>query len=527
MKKLIYLVFPFAAILLLLGLSILFNYSVVEVRLDDLNSILSQAAKSQAEDKALGMLAKYELIKRRMERRAETSDDYELETRVQAILMSGGSDEKTPPMSRVILKKPARIVLSFIRMLMGKELRAYEEDVSKERELIEVGYFWERNRHYDRAISIYQKILGTKDLNKGLQRYVMLHNGFCLSMVSKYRESKAMYEEVIREFPDSEAAVIAWKLLDFIDQISTRLTSINKRSMSDFERGKNYYLLMDYRGAIKSFSKLLRGNKRFTNRAEALFLKGRSHEELGENHEAQQEYQEIIKNHSSSKWAKEANRRMYILGEFYERDQEMTKAAVERIQKFRDDNFFDKMNTYSGMMGENEKENKIREKMKKITARESDGMTAKDVENLLDNLDLTGEVKQQKMIKKQKEENTRKRKQAAILMKRELEQRRQMENPFRSPSAIKSVISRNQSELQYIYQRYLRRGKDFEGKMTVSLSIDPDGTVSKATVISSSISDNEFTAKVLEKIETWKFKKVPDNVGILSVRYPLEFRKRQ
>ena len=111
--------------------------------------------------------------------------------------------------------------------------------------------------------------------------------------------------------------ILSWKLLDFIQSMEKRV-ELERKSRSDFEKAKQFYLLMDYRNSVKYYSVFLQENAASPRKYEALFYKGRSHEELGEGEEAIMTYQRIIRDDKTRQWAKQANRRMLMIGEFYD-----------------------------------------------------------------------------------------------------------------------------------------------------------------------------------------------------------------
>jgi len=499
MKRLLASLISFLLVLLVLAGSLVFNYTLIDVRLDDLNFLLYKAAQAQDENRSLGMLARFELIRRRMERGADKSDDYELEGRVQAVLASGQSEE---PISnrRQFLKGPARFALNIIRVCMGKDIRRLETETAKEDKVIEAAYFWERNRHYDKASAVYAGLLKNRDLTPALRRYILLHQGFCLAMVSKYAEARKAYEEVIRRDPNSEAAVVAWKVLDFLDQIQRELKNLHGQAGSNFEKGKSLYLLMDYRGAIREFSMLLQSRLVSPQTLEGRFLKGRAHEELGETREALDEYKKILALSPQSDWGREANRRIYILGEFYERDAEMTKLALQRIQEYRDASFFGRMQEYSTMIGENDRDQVMRVALRTESVRRSANLNADDIEKMLNNIDLDGSTAARKQTEQQAEQE-RKRAELDSAKTLDLSVEAAMDHPFRSPSAIKDVVDKNLHELQYLYQRALRSGKEFEGKVVLRISVLPAGKVKDIEILNNSTGNPAFVTSVIRGVD--------------------------
>jgi TonB family protein len=287
---------------------------------------------------------------------------------------------------------------------------------------------------------------------------------------------------------------------------------------------------MDYRNAIKYFSLFLRQNKEDLKAAEARFYKGRSHEEIGENEEAIMEYRSAISQDKTLKWGREANRRIIMLGEFYDYRTKMSQEAEKQLQAYQDESFMSTMNTIKSIMPQ--KTQATRDMLSKL--KQANGIksvsddNAIDLLNAIGDLDLTGkngqkmaEVKEDNATHPKPIENT-----AAGPYKniRDLEREKILSvHPFRRPAYIKTVVDENVKQLQYIYNKELRRGNALSGKILVEIAIRPSGAIQQADIIQSTMGDKNFEALVISKINIWLFRPVPDSLGILKIRYPFEF----
>jgi TonB family protein len=99
-----------------------------------------------------------------------------------------------------------------------------------------------------------------------------------------------------------------------------------------------------------------------------------------------------------------------------------------------------------------------------------------------------------------------------------------IQGPLRSPSAISERVRYSFPGLKMIYQKYLRKGKHFEGTMIVQFKILPPGDIADAEIISSTMDHTAFEHDVLERIKMIQFKRVPDTYGPLTIKYPFEFK---
>lgn len=517
---------PILFVVLILGLSVLFNMSIIDVRMQELDKTLTRVSRQQDLNKSLNMLAKYSIIKRRMERGYEDADDYTIESKVMAVIASDFLKDQPRKLSTWNYIYPVvKISINAIRLLMGKSIVNETGNETDNREL-EVAYFYERNRRYEKALDIYGSIIKAKKHTPEGEAYIILHQGFCQSMIGDLNKARASYEAIISRFPDSETAAVAWKLLEFINTVDDELQVTRGKVEATLEYGKRLYLLMDYKNAITVFSEIERKGGTDDRTAEAIFLKARCYEELGEVSMAVEDYKKVIKNKVAERWAKEANRRIFILGEFYERDKEITRIAMDRLKEYRDENFFDELNTFSGVMGE---ETKVTDELR-VKQREQvrQALTEKDVDvlSIIDKLDLSGEEAAKKEVEEQQ--------QAAVeakLKAKEMELKHQVLDvslhPQRKPSFIAREIQKRCIPLQSLYNTRLKRGDDFSGTLKLVFSIEASGKTGNVQITEDSdIMTRQFRDEVLEQVGRWEFPAIEDKYGPQKVTYPIEFKKR-
>lgn len=496
-----------------------FNAGLIDVRLQEVDYFLGKAAAEENASKALGIVAKYELIKSRLEEGEGSSGNLELEAKIQAL--TSGEEYTKAEDGRTLHLVPVRLVLNGIRFVLGKEIVS----PTKEDEIlhvIEIGYFWERIRKYSEAVKIYDGVLDKGGVSRDIRSAVLLHKAFCHSMISEYEVAKQTYEQVINEFPDTEAGMLAWKLLDFLSGIEEQRVALEQKSMGNLERARRYFLLMDYRNAVKYLSKFLETAKQPGEKMEARYYKARSHEELGETDEAIFEYRRVIRDDKRGKWARQANRRMLMLGEFYEQREQIAEQARKQLAEYQDQEFMKNVSRFSGMMAKSS----IRGELLKESEVSGGGAGNEEVMNLINSigdLDLTGEKAHQERLAEIRKELEAKGKLSDERVEDLVRRKELAENPYRRPSALKEEINRHSAQLKYMYNQKLKRGSALEGRMFVELEIRADGSVGRARVFESNLGSPEFESAVEGKIEDWKFRPVPDSLGSLTIRYPFEF----
>jgi TonB family protein len=512
-------------VLSLFGLTAAFNVGLVEIRIQEIDYLLGKVGTDQQMSNALGIVAKYELIKRRLEHGEEDVQNYEFEAKMQALTSGGQFTRDEQGANHGFYLVPVRTIVNGIRLALGKPIINTKED-DKIFHVLEIGYFWERTRKYPDAIKIYDQVLDMQNIGPEIRAAVLLHKAFCHSMISDYRNAKIIYERVINQFPNTEAGMLAWKLLAFIDSIERQRDLVKDSRLNDFDMAKQFYMLMDYRNAIKFFGRFLAKKSSSDIESESRFFKGRSHEELGEVDEAVDEYRRVMRIDTSKRWSREANRRLLMLGEFYEQKKQMAEEARRQLAEYQDQNFMDNVQRFAGMVSENSLRNEL---MAASGTKEERVQVAADAKilALLNSIgNLEGKREEDRI---QKIAEVRKQWVDQGMTEGEIRDLDRMinlyQNPARKPAQIGEIIRDNSDQLKYIYNKRLRDGVKVSGKMVVEIKIQAAGTVLSSRLIQSNVGDKQFEDAVLNQISTWKFRSVPDSLGIYTISYPFEFHQ--
>jgi protein TonB len=95
---------------------------------------------------------------------------------------------------------------------------------------------------------------------------------------------------------------------------------------------------------------------------------------------------------------------------------------------------------------------------------------------------------------------------------------------IRSPADVAAFINKKQSLVSMLYEERLKSNPSLEGKVTVVMVIEEDGTVSSASIIRSetTLDDPDFTAELLRRIKRWIFP--PSSGGPVEMKSPFVFR---
>jgi TonB family protein len=94
----------------------------------------------------------------------------------------------------------------------------------------------------------------------------------------------------------------------------------------------------------------------------------------------------------------------------------------------------------------------------------------------------------------------------------------------RPASEVASFISKKQATVSMLYEERLKSNPTLEGKLTVVMVIEEDGTVSAVSILrsESTLDDPDFSAELLRRIKRWIFP--PSSGGPVEMKSPFLFR---
>ena len=87
---------------------------------------------------------------------------------------------------------------------------------------------------------------------------------------------------------------------------------------------------------------------------------------------------------------------------------------------------------------------------------------------------------------------------------------------------IQRVISQHVGEIQYCYEKQLRANPGLAGRVVLEWTVTTAGGVGVVKVSTSSLSSNDATRCMMDKVKTWKFPR-PRGNGAVTVVYPFVF----
>jgi TonB family protein len=499
--------------LIFVGAIVLYNFLLVDVRFEELYSLLGSAAAREEALITLGILAKYESVNMG----AAVEDDpcvVDLGQEMKAIL----SDAPAKGTSwKGDYGVPVRYVVKGIRLLLGKKVISPKEE-DQIINVLKIGYFFERNRKYRPALKIYDDVLRTGGVDPVIRASVMMHKAFCISMMGNFKESKLIYEQVINQYSAAGGAgALSWKLIDCIQDMELKRKAVETLEAPALVKARKFYNVMDFHGAVSMYTAAEEIGLPANAASEARYYKGRALEVLGKASEAEGEYHTLIRNDRKSIWTEKADCRLKTMDQFYEQEKYIAGEAQRRLAAYRDRKFSEKFKLYAL----DASQNVLRDELLGGGAQSGKASGQDSLRSALLNIgtmDLTGESSA--AVQQQKLDSLRN----ALVEKGESGPAGiKGSHPYRRPTALKMVIDNHKNELDALYKARLRSKIRLSGKMLVAFSIRADGTVAIPSIVQSDIGDQIFEKEVLTCIQSWKFKPVPAGAGDITIEYPFEF----
>jgi len=324
----------------LVGAIIFFNNVNIQIRMKEIKIFLQNSNKSDNNIDHIGLVMKYRLNRQLYDNRISTEKSNLVEMRVNAIL-SGRKTERVVEQEKYkLVSIPVLYAINLIRYTIGLDPIKNVKD-NKSGIDLEVAYYYERNRKYEKAIELYDTILSSGDASRLLKGSVMVHQGFCYSVLGRYPEAKKKYSEVIRDYGDTSVAVTAVVLLRYLEGFKSEAERVMKHEKDSIAKGEKLFRLIAYR---ESFTILNKIEKRVSKseKSRINLIKARVHEELDQSEKAVKLYQEIVMKYPDSKDARSANRRIYLIGALALNGKRI-KILAEKNNQLLGDEIFSKM----------------------------------------------------------------------------------------------------------------------------------------------------------------------------------------
>ncbi|MBF0429881.1 MAG: AgmX/PglI C-terminal domain-containing protein [Fibrobacteria bacterium] len=557
---------PILLVVVFVLFSAYINNVIIKFRLAEFDNALTTISNKENTGHTIDMLSRFKLIRERIEKPEETSEKLKKEIKFRSLSQNKLFDQQPVQFTRS--DKVAIKVISGIRSLLGKEKININQKHNDTEEL-EEAYFYEKNRRYDNAKNIYEKILMKKDLPTNLRSTLLLHLGFCKATLGQYAPAQKNLTDIkqVKEFQGSYNWKVAHKLSNEIAELEKEFIKLQlKPEKTKSAQGKQMYLLGNYKQAISILSSEINTAPiSVTKKAESYYLLGRANEDLGEESEAVAQYKKIIQAAPKSEWAKKANRRLYVLGKFYTKNEELSKIAAENSKYYGDTSLIKDLEVYEKIVAKSKKmasdtsksplASYVKKNIDTLTSTDTSKSDSLSTPESFSALSVTSDsLSQKKRVEHAKKTDPKVKKimnmleelripqstdndepeeeqLLSVVGERTNEELQKKESIISDPIRTKdvfSVINARSGELKYCFKKWKRKGVIVGGRLTLKINISAAGNIVSAEIIKKDkgVEHDAFETELLNKIKKWKFRPVEAKDPEISITFPVTFLSR-
>lgn len=321
----------FIPVLLIFVFVIAFNHSVVLVHLNELSNAVDELNRKQSGFNTIDILFKYE-INRRLYSGLITEAEYDREELKTISILMQQEEQETHLNTLDYISLPA---INALRFLLGKTLISPIEKQKKDNAALSLAFYHENNRRFRDALNIYE----TFD-NREKQPSVLLHEGYCLSLLGEFANAKDKLTRIINENRNEEIAATATILLMYITDFKQEADYlIGSANGDDIETVVKLVQLNSFQNAQAMLDRLEKSNADDEVQAKIAYYRGRLLEESGEKSRALETYQELILEYYRYEAAKNANRRILVMSVNRPDRKKINALAIENNKMLHDADF--------------------------------------------------------------------------------------------------------------------------------------------------------------------------------------------
>jgi tetratricopeptide (TPR) repeat protein len=311
---------------------IVLNNENIKLRLSEINYILSEQKKVSATIDHAGLIIQYRFRMDLYKNRIDPFRALIIEMRANSMFAAGSEKDTDDEDVSPVLS----FAVDFIKSLLGRGalIRSYN---SNDNSALMSAYYFERNCLYDKALEKYREALESGMIRGPGIGGIMLHQGFCLSMSGDTSGARNKYTDVIKYYSEDVISITASVLLGYLEEFA-RETEVAKIMPDSPEKGEKLFYLTAFRDSLAVIETIKK--KGGLNSIEsANFFKARCLESTGNPSGALLYYQDLIQKNPYSKFAKMANRRIFIIGTRIGSDKAAMDLAEKNNSLIRDENF--------------------------------------------------------------------------------------------------------------------------------------------------------------------------------------------
>lgn len=322
------LVLPVALIVFFVALVILLMSSIAEVRFLELGKKLSELTGKPEDFRSLSILKRL-----RMNYDTQFANDetrkFSEEMNLAVALTNAQESSAEDTFSWWVGLRAVNLINSLLGLPKVNLSRP-----SREEKLIEGAFFFEKQRQFAKARSIYDDLMRAK-LPRAWRDYVLIHRAFCSALTGAYGEAIGDLEVVLREGEEKSNRNLAAEMLQIVRNQLEKSKRVSEATPWN-QKVEYFHAIGAYAEAVSA----ARSVPQTQWDARLLYLYAHSLEETGNAEEAVQTYRTAIKSGGSTGSAVQANRRLYALGAYYGQGKALRDEAVSNSRTVVNDTRF-------------------------------------------------------------------------------------------------------------------------------------------------------------------------------------------
>lgn len=316
--------FFFSLFFILFFFFALASQSIVSVKLQELRFGILR-------DQLMNYELSSQTLRERLKQMFLSKDDYMSEVKVN-ILESGIMNSETEglDLKMSLEDRFGLFVINSVRFLNFKPALELEEQ-QKTIIRLQFAFYMERTRKYPIASKKYQELEEaiTSSLSDEMA-FTLLHHGYCLVMMGEREKAFLKLTKAIDLFPGTHYAENASLLISFLEEGEKKKEELKSKKKSPEELAYSLFQSGDYEETLKTLESLPNLTK------DQSYIKARAMEELGKTSNAVKEYIQLVKQKQNKEVAIRANRRLLLIGNFYQENKSLVAFSKEEANKLGD-----------------------------------------------------------------------------------------------------------------------------------------------------------------------------------------------
>jgi tetratricopeptide (TPR) repeat protein len=323
----------FLLMIFALSSALILNDVLIHIRMKELAINLQRADKRENELDHVRLVLSYN-VNRRLYQEEISEDEVDIINHTVERIQTKKEYENITVAKYRHFVKPGLLVINTIRTITG---RVPVIDISEDTSVAnyEIGYYYERNKLYQDAITWYRKSLEDVNLNSELVGSINLHIGYSYAMLGENNKARENYKKVIQLFKGKPIAITASILLQYLDEFEKEKERILASSKQDIDSAEKLFRLFAFNESTKLLDTLEKeASPEEKNRIQ--YYKARCFEELGDNEKAVSLYLDVISESEAESWARYSTRRLYMIGSRGTENREVKDIAVKINTKLKD-----------------------------------------------------------------------------------------------------------------------------------------------------------------------------------------------